>query len=103
MLEIPDTKNELEAIFNNASCALFEMQENIEKMGVKFGTGNQFYQRQKFLFDCLVEMQDAATKEINALQQAYHLATINQRAQALIITSLQSGLSEKQLLAWATR
>lgn len=103
MLEIPGTNSDIETTFNNASRALFEMQENIEKMGVKFGTGNQFYQRQKFLFDCLVEMQDAAAKEITILQQAAKLADINQRAQALIITSLQSGLSEKQLLAWATR
>jgi len=103
MLELPDTSDRLEEIFNNASRALFEMSENIEKLRVKFGEGSQFYQRQKSLFDCLVEMQDAAAKEITALNKAYKLATINQRAQQLIINSLQTGLSEKQFIAWATK
>jgi hypothetical protein len=103
MINLPDTSDRLEEVFNNASRALFEMNENIEKMRIKFGEGSQFYQRQKFVFDCLVEMQDAAAKEITAMKQAYRLAEINQRAQQLIINSLQSGLSEKQFIAWATK
>lgn len=102
-LYLPDTNDPLEATFNNASRALAEMQENLEKMSIKFGTGSSFYQRQRFLFECLVEMQEQASKEINELRKAYKLATINQTAQSLIITSLQSGMSERQLLDWISR
>jgi hypothetical protein len=103
MLSLPDTSDPLEEVFNNGSRALAEMQENIEKMGVKYGLASHLYNRQKFLWQCLADMQEAATKEINTQRQAYQLACINQQAQEMIITSLQSGMSERQLLEWASR
>jgi hypothetical protein len=97
-LNFPDTSDPLEGSFNNASRALAEMQENLEKMKVKYGTGSQFYQRQQFLFECLVDMQAKAINEINLLRRANQLAMINSSAKDLIIDSLQSGIPIKRLL-----
>lgn len=73
-------ESDFKNIIDNGSRVILAMEEELEKMKVKYGTSSQFVKTKKFHLDCLIEMQEACVNEINSLRSALKMATITNKA-----------------------
>lgn len=90
--------SELHLVFDRASKIFIQLQDELEKLKVKYGTSSQFVKIKQFQLDVLIEMQETAANKINELINALQIATVTQEAQSLIISSLTTGVHTEKLL-----
>jgi uncharacterized lipoprotein YehR (DUF1307 family) len=92
-------------IFEDATKVLIEMNEECENLKTRFGQSSKLYQQKRAQVDLLIDMQDAATKKINELNNALRIATINNKALEMagdaLIESLAANIHTDQLFLLA--